>query len=115
MLPATQPRWAYKVRSTVIGPAGYKAVKPLQYWITIVYLFYYTTSGGSPFGQQRPNFMLYLLVYIYLNYYLSLVEGLPLVDRGLISCYFLVVFKLHTSLYGYFFRLLCYVILNSVL
>ena len=37
-----------------------------------------------------------------------------MVDRGLISCYFLVVFKLHTSLYDYFFRLLCYVILNSV-
>ena len=56
---------------------------------------------------------IYLFI-IYLNYYLSSVEGLPLVDRGLISCYFLVVFKLHTSLYDYFFRLLCYVILNSV-
>ena len=49
MLPATQPRWAYKVRSTVIGPAGYKAVKPLQYWITIVYLSptLVVTSQGS--------------------------------------------------------------------
>ena len=36
-----------------------------------------------------------------------------MVESGLISCY-LVVFKLHTSLYDYFFRLLCYVILNSV-
>ena len=28
-------------------------------------IFLVNTSGGSPFGQQRPNFMLYLLVYIY--------------------------------------------------
>ena len=31
---------------------------------------YIITSGGSPVGRQRPNFMLYLLVYN-LDYYLS--------------------------------------------
>ena len=73
------------------------------------YFFKFITSGGSPFGQQRPNFMLYLLVYNVLKLLFIFSGG-----SGLISCYFLVVFKLHTSLYDYFFRLLCYVILNSV-